>query len=51
MEKDGLLIAEWQMSTGQTPRKYYEISPQGREKLAGYRQFMAGIYKQIGGVV
>ena len=51
LEKDGLLIAEWQMTTGQTPRKYYQISPECRKKLAGYREFMTDIYKQIGGVV
>lgn len=50
LEKDGLLISEWQMTTGQTPRKYYQISVKGREKLAEYRQFMTDVYKQIGGV-
>lgn len=32
LEKDGLLVSEWDMGESR-PRKYYQISPTGREVL------------------
>ena len=35
LKNDGLLCYEWQESTQGPPRKYYALTPQGEEFLAG----------------
>lgn len=49
MEKSGLLSADWHIEKGQTPRKYYRITPLGREKLSEYRAFLRQIQTYLGG--
>lgn len=49
MEKAELLSADWHIEKGQTPRKYYRITPLGREKLAQYRAFLSQIQTYLGG--
>lgn len=49
MEKDGLLVSDWQVAAGQTPRRYYRLSSVGHEKLREYREFLRHIQKIVGG--
>jgi DNA-binding PadR family transcriptional regulator len=49
MEKDGLLDSDWQMQTGQTPRRYYGLTKLGKEKLHEYRAFLTYIQTYLGG--
>ncbi len=49
MEKDGSLDADWFVSEGQTPRKYYRVTARGKEKLQKYRSFLAHIQTYLGG--
>jgi len=49
MEKSGLLSADWRIERGQTPRKYYRITPLGHEKLTQYRAFLSQIQTYLGG--
>ena len=49
MEKSDLLTADWHIERGQTPRKYYRITPLGKEKLAEYRAFLSQIQTYLGG--
>lgn len=42
LEKDGLLESEWEVSEAR-PRKYYRISPMGREVLAALKTEWSGM--------
>lgn len=49
MLKAGLIEAKWEVSTSSPPKKYYSISPIGREKLVNYQLLMKKINSVIGG--
>jgi PadR family transcriptional regulator PadR len=47
LEKSGLLASEVEPSTSGPPRRYYKITPQGRESLIRW----AGIWQQTRGFI
>jgi PadR family transcriptional regulator PadR len=49
MEKDGLLVSDWQMEPGQTPRRYYRLTKIGMQKLTESRAFLTHIQTYLGG--
>ena len=49
LEKSGLLSSEWQISAGQTPRKYYALTGLGRSKLRKNRDFLEIIHTYLRG--
>ncbi|MBL8031208.1 MAG: PadR family transcriptional regulator [Candidatus Doudnabacteria bacterium] len=49
MEKDELLVSDWQIVPGQTPRRYYRLTNHGQQKLAEYRSFLQTIQTHLGG--
>lgn len=51
MRREGLLDYEWKESDAGPPRKYYELTPKGREqlrKLSDYWQKISGTVKSLG---
>jgi len=49
MEKGGLLSCNWHMASGQTPRKYYQLTAAGQKKLHEDREFLQQIQTYLGG--
>ena len=51
MRREGLLDYEWQESDAGPPRKYYKLTPKGREQLrelSDYWQKINGTVKELG---
>ena len=51
MRREGLLDYEWQESDAGPPRKYYKLTPKGREQLrelSDYWQKINGTVKGLG---
>ena len=48
LKNDGLLCYEWQESTQGPPRKYYALTPQGVEFLAGLDAAWSEIENTVG---
>ncbi len=49
MEKGGLIRSKWETAESQTPRRYYELTAQGRAKLELYRGFLAELTNYVKG--
>lgn len=51
LEQDGLAESEWEDAQGRRRRKYYTITPRGRQKLAGsqaeWKQFLTSLFKTL----
>ena len=43
LRQDGLLDHEWRESAAGPPRKYYRLTPAGREQLAAFRDYWASL--------
>ena len=54
LERDGLLVSEWQAAGEQRRRRYYALTPLGARHLAGvaaeWRQFAGKLLTMIDGV-
>jgi PadR family transcriptional regulator PadR len=55
LERDGLLKSDWVEGEGPRPRKYYQLTPQGRARMkrmsAEFRSVAAGIEQMIDSVM
>lgn len=49
MEKGGLIRSKWETAEAQTPRRYYEVTAQGKTKLGLYRDFLAELTHYVKG--
>jgi len=47
VRQEGLLDYEWRESTAGPPRKYYRLTPSGREHLAAFRAYWATLTNLI----
>jgi PadR family transcriptional regulator PadR len=51
LEQDGLVESQWEDGQGRRRRKYYTITPRGREKLAAshaeWKQFLTSLFKTL----
>ena len=47
MRRDGLLDYDWRESTAGPPRKYYRLTPAGRQQLAAFRAYWASLTSLI----
>ncbi len=47
MRRDGLLDYDWRESTAGPPRKYYRLTPLGRQHLAAFRTYWASLTSLI----
>jgi PadR family transcriptional regulator PadR len=47
MRRDGLLDYDWRESTAGPPRKYYRLTPAGRQHLAAFRAYWASLTSLI----
>jgi PadR family transcriptional regulator PadR len=54
LERDGLVVGEWQHPEGERPRKVYVITPAGQaeleRRLGVWRNFSAAMHRVIEGV-
>jgi PadR family transcriptional regulator PadR len=48
MEKEGLVVGEWEETTGKRRRKYYRITPNGREALESRKKEWLDFAAKIG---
>ncbi len=47
MRREGLLDYEWRESAAGPPRKYYRLTPSGRDHLAEFRAYWASLTSLI----
>jgi PadR family transcriptional regulator PadR len=47
MRRDGLLDYDWRESTSGPPRKYYRLTPAGRQQLAAFKAYWASLTSLI----
>ncbi|MCW5875420.1 MAG: PadR family transcriptional regulator [Anaerolineales bacterium] len=51
LEAQGLLESEWELASEARPRRYYRISPQGREALADLGQEWQALSRALRGLL
>jgi PadR family transcriptional regulator PadR len=46
LQQDGHVTSEWR-TDGRRPRKYYSITPKGKELLESFRKYLAEMYSKF----
>jgi DNA-binding PadR family transcriptional regulator len=54
LQRQGMVAAEWEMPEGETPRKVYSLTPEGKKRLAdgrkSWKAFVSSVESVIGPV-
>ena len=51
LRRDGLVKTEWRESTDGPPRRYYELTPEGRRALAAFRSEWTSFRSSVDGIL
>jgi DNA-binding PadR family transcriptional regulator len=46
LQQEGHVVSEWRMN-GTRPRKYYSITPKGKELLESFKKYLAEMYAKF----